>query len=449
LRADKKGAVERVQGQVANAVVSAELRGAQLVVGLSGGVDSVVLLHALAALRATLSLRLRALHVHHGLSANADAWAQFCVAFCNELGIELVHERVAVDRASALGTEAAARELRYGVFRRQSADAIVLAHHQDDQAETVLLQLLRGAGVRGSSAMPPVRVLDEATGLRLVRPLLGLRRSDILSYARAAGLRWVEDESNADLAYDRNFVRADIMPRLSARFAGTSTTLARAALNFADAAQLLDELAAIDAEGSVRSDALEVAALKRLSAARARNVLRWFLQRQGLPTSSRDQLDEALHQALAARLDGRPRVRLGAAWLRRHRGRLQVERAMDERQQHWSRVWAGEARVDLPAGLGGITFEAVTGAGLSAGRLRACQLVIQPRAGGERLRLSPKRPSRTLKNLLQEAGLPHWQRDRLPLLFADGELVWVPEVGIDHRYAAQPGESGVLPRWLS
>jgi len=122
---------------------------------------------------------------------------------------------------------------------------------------------------------------------------------------------------------------------------------------------------------------------------------------------------------------------------------------MDERQQHWSRVWAGEARVDLPAGLGGITFEAVTGAGLSAGRLRACQLVIQPRAGGERLRLSPKRPSRTLKNLLQEAGLPHWQRDRLPLLFADGELVWVPEVGIDHRYAAQPGESGVLPRWLS
>ena len=436
-----------MQGQVAQALLTADLRGAQLVVGLSGGVDSVVLLHALAGLRAMLGLRVRALHVHHGLSANADAWAQFCEAFCAELGIELALERIAVDRESALGTEAAARELRYGAFRKQCADAVVLAHHQDDQAETVLLQLLRGAGVRGSSAMPPVRVLDEANGLRLVRPLLGLRRGDILSYAHAAGLRWVEDESNADLAYDRNFVRADIMPRLSARFAGTTATLARAALNFGDAAHLLDELAAIDAEGSVHDDTLEVAALKQLSAARARNLLRWFLQRQGLPTPSRDQLDEALHQALAARLDGRPRVRLGAAWLRRHRGRLQLERAMDERQQHWSRVWTGEARIELPAGLGGITFEAVTGAGLAAERLRARELVIKPRSGGERLRLSPKRPSRTLKNLLQEASLPHWQRDRLPLLFADTELVWVPGVGIDYRYAAGPGESGVLPRW--
>jgi len=431
---------------VEQALLDAGLAGSRIVVGVSGGVDSVALLHALAQVAPGLSVSLCALHVHHGLSAHADDWARSCSEQCEALGVPLIQARVHVDRYSELGVEGAAREARYAVFKQQQVDAVALAHHADDQAETLLLQLLRGAGVRGLSAMPASRVLDAATGLRLVRPWLRLTRAQIRRYAQRAGLSWIEDESNLDLAFDRSFLRVRILPELGTRFPGLVETFGRAAHNLADAAQLLEDLAARDAQGAA-ADTLPVSALTPLSPARARNLLRWFLERQHLPAPARDQLEEALRQALAARRDAQLRVRVGAVWLRRHRGRLYLESAGRKPARSWSLTWTGQHQVALPAGLGCLRFEPAHGTGLSVARLSAQGVTVRPRSGGERMRLAPNRPTRTLKNLLQETRVPEWERARMPLMFAGETLVWVPGVGQDFRFAAASDEPGVMPSW--
>jgi tRNA(Ile)-lysidine synthase len=293
--------------------------------------------------------------------------------------------------------------------------------------------------------MPAARVLDRATGLLLVRPWLGLARVKIRSYAQRAGLSWIEDESNRDPAFDRNFLRTRILPELVARFPGLTETFGRAARNFGDAVELLDNLAARDAQGA--GDSLSVSALTALSPAAARNLLRWFLERQGFPQPSRDQLEEALRQGLAARGDAQLRVKLGAAWLRRHRGRLYLLSAEGKPAQGWSLTWSGEDELILPAGLGCLRFEPARGTGLSLQRLREHRVAVRSRTGGERLRLAPDRPSRTLKNLLHEAAIPEWERGRMPLIFVGETLVWVPVVGQDFRFAATAEELGVMPRW--
>lgn len=435
-----KSAVERV-------LEESDLSGTRIIAGLSGGVDSVVLLHTLVKLAPRLRLSLAAVHVHHGLSAHADRWTAFCVELCRDLGVPLIEARVKVDRRSGLGTEGAAREARYSVFRRQTADAIALAHHLDDQAETLLLQLLRGAGVRGLSAMPAARVLDRVTGLRLVRPLLAVTRAQILAYAAQARLSWVEDDSNSNPAYDRNFLRTQILPLLLARFPGAAATLARTARNLSDTAQLVDDLARSDGEGAVLANGLAVSALQALSTARALNLLRWFLDQQGLSPPSRDHAAEALRQVLAARRDAKLQVKLGAAILRRYRGRLYVEPTEVAPPRGWIVRWTGERELVLPGSLGAIHFEAVWGGGLSVARLREAEVAVRSRRGGERMRPAAGRPSRTLKNLLQEAQVPEWQRDRLPLVFAGDALVWVPGIGHDCRFAATPNEPGILLFW--
>jgi len=295
--------------------------------------------------------------------------------------------------------------------------------------------------------MPAARLLDAATGLRLVRPLLAVTRAQILAYAAQARLSVVEDESNSDPAYDRNFLRTQLLPLLVARFPGAPATLARTARNLGDAAQLLDDLARSDGHGALVAGGLAVSALEGLPAARAVNLLRWFLDQQGLQPASRDQVEEALRQALGARRDARLQVKLGSAWLRRYRGRLYVEAGELTPARDWRRRWAGERELALPGRLGTIRFESVPGAGLSLARLRLEEVVVRPRAGGERMRPSAGRPSRTLKNLLQEAGVPEWQRDRLPLVFAGDALIWVPGVGQDCHFAATAEEPGLMLHW--
>ena len=208
------------------------LRGARFALGLSGGLDSVVLLHVLHALAPRFGYRLRAVHVHHGLSANADAWARHCRRLCRALGVPLSVRRVRIASRKGRGIEAAAREARQGVFTRVQADIIVLAHHLDDQAETVLLQLLRGAGLRGASAMPAVGQLGAK---RLLRPLLEVPREAIARHARAQGFEWVDDESNAQDAITRNYLRHRVAPLIAARFPRWRESLARAARHFAAA----------------------------------------------------------------------------------------------------------------------------------------------------------------------------------------------------------------------
>ena len=438
----------------------------RIVVGLSGGADSVVLLDCLQRAARRLRLRLSALHVNHQLSPNAGRWTAFCRRLCRARGIPFESVKVKVPKRASV--EAAARAARYAAFARQSCDYIVLAHHQDDQVETLLLQLLRGAGVKGLAAMPLRR--REARGERreelhpgrtgrgcspptsrlpppILRPLLDVTRQEILEYAKQRGLKWIEDESNLDTRFRRNFLRHEVLPAVARRFPSYRATIARSASHLAEAAQLLDEVAASDAGAHMADGTLAVEALRRLPAARARNLLRYFLAQRGIDPPAAVRLEEALRQALSAKQDARVAVEVGGARLMRYAGRLHVVRATGRLPAHISRRWRGEKKVALPEAGGVLTFVRTTGTGISSARLRGGAVTIRRRAGGERLQLGYGRPRRSLKNLLQEARVAPWLRERLPLIFHDDTLVWVPEIGIHCAYQARIGEPGLLPRW--
>ncbi len=296
-------------------------QGARLTVALSGGLDSSVLLHVLASMGVARELHLSALHVHHGLSPNADAWAAHCSAMCATLGVPLEVERIDVERGSRDGPEAAARRARHEAFARATGDWIVLAHHRDDQSETLLFNLLRGTGLRGACAM------GETNG-RLLRPLLGIGRDTIAAYAKEVGLAWVEDESNADVAYSRNFLRHQTLTELERRFPGSAANLAGAARRFAEAQELLDELARIDL-GATGDFPLDVTNWRALPEPRARNALRYLLHRRHIGIPGEERLCEFVRQVREAGPDRHPSVVFGEWRLYRRAGEIRLEPVQD------------------------------------------------------------------------------------------------------------------------
>lgn len=409
---------------------------------LSGGLDSVVLLHALVALRDQHPLELRAVHVHHGLSPHADDWADFCGRLCAAHAVELTVHRVRIARDDPAGIEAAARRERQRVFAALDADFLLTAHHQDDQAETLLLQLLRGAGPKGLAAMAEMQA---PSGWRaaLLRPLLSVARADLLRAAQERGLAWVDDESNQDVRYRRNALRHEAMPLLARHFPGAGRTLARAAALQADAADLLDELARLDAREAIAGDRLDCAALARLSIPRARNLLRHFIERHDQAMPSLRRLDEVLRQLRDAHGDARVRVSLGPMACWRYRGGAYLVPAGPP--QAGAVDWHGETTIRVPAAGVSVRMDGVTGTGLSRAALAAGKVTFGVRAGGERLRLHAGGPRRSLKNLMQEHAIPPWQRERLPLMWCDGRLAWAAGIGFEADLCAAPGEDGVLP----
>jgi tRNA(Ile)-lysidine synthase len=288
--------------------------GQRLVVGLSGGIDSVVLLHALAVLRHD---DVTALHVHHGISPNADHWAAFCAAFALRLALPFISIKVDVERASRDGLEAAARRARHAAFAAAQADWIVLAHHRDDQAETLLFNLLRGTGIAGAAAM------RKRSG-KLLRPLLNVGRDEIARYAAEHRLDWIEDESNGDLRHARNFLRHRILAPMTQRFPAAPKNLAGAAARFAEAQDLLDDLARLDL-GASTGFPVTVAALQALAEPRARNVLRYLLAGQAVRIPGAARLREALRQMLTAGSDRHPALQLGEHRLVRRRGLIYLD----------------------------------------------------------------------------------------------------------------------------
>jgi tRNA(Ile)-lysidine synthase len=292
--------------------------------------------------------------------------------------------------------------------------------------------------------MPLLR--DEGGG-RILRPLLDVTRKEILDYARGRKLTWVEDESNQDIYFHRNFIRHEVLPLIARRFPACRATLARAAGHLAEAAQLLDELAAADAAGHLEGGILSMAAFRHLPPARARNLLRYLLAFHGVPMPNTERLDEALRQALSAKRDARVRIELDGFDLRRFENRLHVVAGMKDLPAGYARRWRGEKEVAL-ADLGGVlSMNRARGAGISLARLRGRAVTIGVRSGGERLQPDCRRPRRSLKNLLQEARIPPWQRGRLPLLRCGDDLVWVAGIGVDCRYQAAGAEPGVRPAW--
>lgn len=414
--------------------------------------DSVVLLHLLHTLAPRFEWHLSALHVHHGISSNADAWADFCTGLCARYRIPLQVERVDIaPLRDAHGIEAAARKLRHAAFARQSCDFVALAHHADDQAETILLQLLRGAGIKGAAAMP---VLSRVEGSLLkpatahaaatLRPLLDVPRSALLEYAQQHALQWVEDESNADDSYPRNFLRHRLLPLLEQHFPAYRDTLTRSARHFAEAGELLDELARQDGRSMPGSDNLEVACLQALSPSRARNLLRYFLHTLNAPMPQAVQLDDMLRQLCGARQDAAVCVEFGGWQARRYQGRVYAFPALEAFDDGLVVSWEGEAELPWPALGRAISFRHATGEGITLARLRRAPVTLRLRCGGETLRPHPGAASRTLKNLLQQHHVPPWQRERLPLLYCGDELAAVVGVAVAADFQAADAEPGIV-----
>lgn len=294
-----------------------QVPGEPLWVGLSGGCDSVVLLHILS--RLGLGDRLAAIHVHHGLSPNADAWADFCAGFCDRIGVPLVTRRVTVPLSSGRGLESAAREARYAAFSECAEGCLLLAQHRGDQAETLLLNLLRGAGVTGAAAMPAERRFGK---LRLLRPLLGISRAEIEAYATEQRLAWVDDESNADTALTRNFLRHEVLAVMAQRFPAAESALAQAAANFSEASGLLDELAALDWHHVEAGGAARLSELRSLSPSRLKNLLRYRLRYLGWQVPVASRLEEFARQLRSAGPDRHPELVLPNGKMRVARGLL-------------------------------------------------------------------------------------------------------------------------------
>lgn len=425
--------------QVKDALLRVNVHGHSVAVGLSGGVDSVVLLHVLCALRNELHLTLSALHVHHGLSPNADQWAQHCMRLCNVWQVPFTLHRVQVDRDDQRGVEAAARAKRYECYTQTSARFIALAHHADDQAETLMLQLLRGAGVAGLAAMPLIRSLDDQR--YLVRPLLHVERSALIAYAQAHALQWIHDESNDDTAYPRNFLRHDVLSKIETHFAGYRAALGRVAENAADAQTLLDVLGEQDLAPMRVDGGIVVTQLRLLDTVRAANVLRFWLSSNHVRAPGREALLELLRQALSASADAQVLIRLADVEVHRFRDVLMLVPPRDSSVE-WAAAWHGETELALPDGRV-LRFEQVEGRGIARELIERANVTISYRRGGERMRVAANRPTRTLKNLLQELHVPAWRRDRVPLIFANDRLVWAEGVGIDPAFAASGTAMGL------
>ncbi len=389
-------------------------------VALSGGLDSSVLLHALTCAWHDGLPPLRAVHVNHGLQAEAEAWAEHCRRFCAGLGVELSLLRVDARARAGESPEATARHARYQALAEllQTNEALLTAHHRDDQAETLLLQLLRGAGPRGLAAMPPSRRLG--AGL-LLRPLLEYDRAELEAYARQHSLVWVEDPSNREHAFERNFLRHQVMPLLRQHWPGLNKTLVRSARACAEAAALNEQLAQQDL-GPAQGEVLPLARLRALPPARRRNVLFHWLRCQGAGLPSAAQMAQ-LEQIAAAAQDATPQVGWGEWVVWRYRDALYLLSRAETRPLCGVLEWDGRTPLVLP-GLGRLEAHPVRGRGLRSDTLEGC-LQIRFRRGGERCRIRGQGHRRALKKLLQDAGVPPWQRWRIPLLFIDDQLAAV------------------------
>ncbi len=434
-------------------------QGFAIAVAYSGGLDSSVLLWLAAAYARQHQVRIEALHVHHGLSANADDWSAHCERVCLALGVELHVSTVSVSGAGT-GIEAAARSARYAALGQachaRHLPVLLTAHHQDDQAETVLLQLLRGAGVAGLSGMGDGEQRPALLGadILLARPLLGMRRTELEAFAAQHDLQSVTDESNSDQRYRRNALRHEVLPALEQLVPACTGLIARSARHMQSAQVLLDELAGIDlancaGEGGT---ALRIAALQQLSPTRADNLLRYWLGQQGLRMPTSGQLEQVRRQMLLGAPDQQPVVRIGPFELRRSAGLLQIH-VLSEAAQDWQGEtggvsWQGEDLIEVPSWHGRLLFQRSAGPAVPEAVLRATTLVLRPRQGQERLKLASNRPSRTLKNLFQEAGIPGGSRLHLPLVFFGDELLLAAGLGLNLNCSALTPEPGITLGWL-
>jgi tRNA(Ile)-lysidine synthase len=412
----------------------------RLLVAFSGGLDSTVLVHALAG---TMRADVRAVHINHGLHAEAARWQQHCERVASELGIAFDSRSVSIALDAEEGIEAAARHARYGALREllQPGETLLTAHHADDQLETVLLALLRGSGVDGLSAMRPCRRFGQGWHLR---PLLEFTRGELAVWARANGLTWLDDPSNASARFDRNYLRMEVAPALQRRWPSASHSAARTVSHLAEAADLLEDLAAIDLARASAGACLKVSVLRELTARRRRNLLRSWLKASGARPPSTRKLAALEHDMLCAEDDRVPCVEWEGVEVRRHRDLLYCMPPLPNAFMEFA--WDWRQPVPLTAAPGVLRAEFTHGSGLKRAALPE-RLHVRLRRGGERLRLPGRAHRSDLKKLLQEADVLPWWRERLPLVFAGEQLIAVADLWIDANFAAGEREESVRIVW--
>ena len=413
---------------------------------LSGGRDSTALLHAMALIvRETPQFSVRAVHIDHQLQAASAAWNAQCEQACAALDVPFTAERVVPDPRFPEGVEAAARLVRYEALGRQlrPGETLLTAHHADDQLETVLLALVRGAGVGGLSAMPQVKRF--ASGWHM-RPLLEFTRAEVRSWAQERGLAWSDDPSNDLPRFDRNFLRRDILPLLQARWPALARSVSRSAAHVSEARDLLDQLAETDRLCAAVGRCLDMRVVETLSPARRGNVLRHWLARSGARMPSTRKLATLEHDILTAAADKVPRAGWDDVEVRRYGELLYCERTQPALAASLQLSWSRPAPLQLPGGLGRLQATAVRGSGLARDKLPQ-ELQVRFRRGGERLRLPGRSHRSYLKNLLQEGQLLPWWRDRLPLIYASGQLVAVADLWIAAEFSAGAEADAIRIVW--
>lgn len=412
----------------------------QLLVGFSGGLDSTVLLHRLKLWRDNEpDIQLRAMHIHHGLSPHADAWVAHCEAVCAAWTIPLTVERVHL-QDEGLGIEAQARKARYAAFAAelQPDEALVTAQHLDDQCETLLLALKRGSGPAGLSAMPE---RADFAGSHLLRPLLGETRASLETWAREHGLSWIEDESNEDDRYDRNFLRLRVVPLLSERWPHFAEAAARSAMLCAEQESLLDELLSeVLAELITEQGSLTIAPLEAMSPARRAALLRRWLASHGAAMPSRAMLARLWDEVALAREDATPCVHLNGFDVRRYKGALwwvKSSPSLADRVLDWPSL---AEPLLLPCDAGRVSL-------VPTGHVRLPEpgepVTVRFKAGGL-LHIVGRNGGRKLKKIWQESNVPPWRRDTTPLLFYGETLIAAAGVFITQEGWA---ETGVQFEW--
>ncbi|RZI40616.1 tRNA lysidine(34) synthetase TilS [Herbaspirillum sp. HC18] len=429
-----------------------------MAIAYSGGLDSSVLLRLARAWAIKRRIELFAFHIHHGLSPNADRWLAHCERECAALDAHFDMRRIHISTSSGDGVEQAARHGRYAALgdlcRAHDVPLLLTAHHLDDQAETVLLQLLRGAGVAGLSGMEQV---SDAPGLlgggspQIARPLLALSRADLEQYAARHRFAYVDDESNADIRYARNALRNEIIPVLTRHFPGFQQRVVRGADHSRAAQRLLDELAASDLLVCAEGDCIDIDRLRQLSDDRMDNMLRHWFACHSVRMPSTAWLAQMREQLLAAREDAQVRIVHPDCEIRRYRNRIYlIPRAVDAGAQAAALTfrWQGEDVIRFPSFDGILRFEPAE-QGIDAQWLREQSLEIRLRSGGEKLKLAPNRPTRSLKHHYQELDIPVWERGHLPVILASGRLVFAAGIGMNWRGFPSGGRSAVRLCWNS
>jgi tRNA(Ile)-lysidine synthase len=416
-------------------------------IALSGGLDSMVLLHALSELRPQLApIELSAIHIHHGLSHYAAQWAEHCQSVCQRLSLECRVIKVDAKAKSGESPEAAARAARYAAFRdlMEEGDCLLTAHHEDDQAETLFLQLMRGAGPKGLAAMPPLSRFHKGW---LGRPLLQYSREELHTYAVSQHLQWVEDESNTDTGFDRNFLRHEIFPRLRKRFPAAAKTMSRSARRCAEAAELLDALSHIDMQlAAIQGNALSISACRELGKVRTQQLLHFWLHDQGLPIPTEAQTEAIWNNVIQASGDSVPLVHWEGAEMRRYRDHLYAMAPLAAVDTSRVYTWDLEYPLNIPA-VGELHPERKSGQGIALAKLEGKEVQVRFRQGGERLRPVGRQETHSLKHLFQDQGIPPWQRDRIPLIFCHDRLVEAVGLWLDEAFAASGEEPGVTIDW--